>query len=84
MFLARLIAALIALGIGGVLAAIAFRGLSTGAIKPFRMQRWSEPDDVYQADSPAEFWSWVIAHFAFSAGAVILAILTLLGKLKLR
>jgi len=84
MLLARVICSILALALGGVLAGIAFQGISRGFIKPFRMGRWGEPEEVYRQDSSLEFWSWIIGYFAFSAAALVISILGLLGKIKLR
>ena len=84
MDLAHLVCALIAMLIAIVLAIIPIRALSFGSIKPFRMNRWSEPDPVNREESPVQFWQWTIAYFAFSIGAFTISILTALGKIKIR
>jgi hypothetical protein len=84
MFLASLVIAIIPLAMGVVLGVIAIRAISAGSVKPFRMQRWDEPDEIERATSPAGFWFWILAYLAFSAGALIFGVLALLGKIKLQ
>lgn len=83
MIVARIVCSLIPLGLGVGMAMIALQAISNGCVAPFRMARWSKPDEVYRRESPFEFWFWVVCYFIFCAGLLVVSILGLLGKIKL-
>ncbi len=84
MDLTRLVTTLISFALGAGLALYALRAISQGLVKPFRMARWSDPEEVSREEAPASFWVWVLAYFGLSGIAFLVSLLTALGRLKAR